>query len=52
MYMAKKGAGSFINGQRLSLKVNETPEKSLRILALKSHLSKETQSFIDNLAKY
>jgi len=51
IYMAKKGEGSFKNGQRLPLQVNETPEKSLRIVASKSHLSEETQSFIDKLAK-
>ena len=51
MYKAKKGDGAFKNGQRLPLEVNETPEKSLRVVASKSHLSEETQAFIDEVAK-
>jgi len=51
MYKAKKGDGAFKNGQKLPLEVNETPEKSLKVVASKSHLSEETQAFIDNLAK-
>ncbi|RLA76942.1 MAG: 3'(2'),5'-bisphosphate nucleotidase [Epsilonproteobacteria bacterium] len=51
MYKAKKGSGAFKNGQELPLEVNEMPEKSLRVVASKSHLSKETQSFIDEVAK-
>jgi len=51
MYKAKKGGGAFKNGQRLPLEVNETPEKSLRVVASKSHLSEETQAFIDDVAK-
>jgi len=51
MYKAKKGDGAFKNGQRLPLEVNETPGKSLRVVASKSHLSEETQAFIDEVAK-
>ncbi len=51
MYKAKKGEGAFKNGQKLPLVVNETPEISLRVVASKSHLSEETQSFIDEVAK-
>ena len=51
MYKAKKGEGAFKNGQKLPLEVNETPEKSLKVVASKSHLSEETQAFIDDLAK-
>ncbi|WP_373033809.1 3'(2'),5'-bisphosphate nucleotidase CysQ, partial [Sulfurovum sp.] len=51
MYKAKKGDGAFKNGQKLPLEVNKTPEKSLRVVASKSHLSEETQAFIDNVAK-
>lgn len=51
MYKAKKGNGAFKNGLRLPLGVNETPEKSLRVVASKSHLSEETQAFIDEVAK-
>jgi len=51
MYKAKKGEGAFKNGERLPLEMNKTPEKSLRVIASKSHLSEETQAFIDDLAK-
>ena len=51
MYKAKKGDGAFKNGKKLPLEVNETPEKSLRVVASKSHLSEETQTFIDDVAK-
>ncbi len=51
MYKAKKGDGAFKNNQKLPLEVNETPEKSLKVVASKSHLSEETQAFIDDLAK-
>lgn len=49
MYKAKKGSGAFKNEQKLPLKVNKTPEKTLRVVASKSHLSEETQTFIDAL---
>lgn len=51
MYKAKKGDGAFKNGHKLPLITNETPEKSLRVVASKSHLSDETQAFIDEVAK-
>ena len=51
MYKAKKGTGAYKNGEKLPLVVNETPEKSLRVVASKSHLSEETQAFIDDVAK-
>ena len=51
MYKAKKGAGAFKNGKKLPLKRNATPELSLNVVASKSHLSEETQAFIDGLAK-
>ncbi len=51
MNKAKKGEGTFKNNQKLSLKINETPEKSLRVVTSKSHLSEETQAFIDDVAK-
>jgi len=50
MYKAKKGGGAFKNGRKLPLEVNRSPEKSLRVVASKSHLSDETQEFIDELA--
>ncbi len=49
MYKAKKGIGAFKNGQHLPLETNSTPEKSLKVVASKSHLSEETQEFIDAL---
>lgn len=51
MYKAKKGEGAYKNNQKLPLELNETPEKSLRVVASKSHLSEETQAFIDDVAK-
>ena len=51
MYKAKKGIGAFKNDQALPLQVNSTPERSLKVVASKSHLSQETQDFIDSLLK-
>lgn len=51
MYKAKKGNGAFKNNQKLPLKVNEAPKESLKVVASKSHLSEETQAFIDEVAK-
>lgn len=51
MYVSKQGEGAFKNGQKLPLMTNNTPEKSLSVVASKSHLSEETQAFIDDLAK-
>ena len=51
MYKAKKGVGAFKNGQKLPFEINKTPAKSLRVVASKSHLSEDTQAFIDALAK-
>ena len=49
MYKAKKGQGAFKNNQKLPLHVNKTPQEKLRVVASKSHLSEETQAFIDAL---
>ncbi len=49
MYKAKKGEGAFRNGDKLPLKINQHPEEKLYVVASKSHLSQETQEFIDNL---
>jgi len=51
MYKAKKGEGAFKNNQKLPLIVNNSPEKSFKVVASKSHLSEETQAFIDEIAK-
>jgi 3'(2'), 5'-bisphosphate nucleotidase len=49
MYKAKKGEGAFKNGAKLPLQINAHPEEKLSVVASKSHLSKETQEFIDAL---
>ena len=49
MYSAKKGEGAFLNGQKLPLKTNDAPKEKLYVVASKSHLSEETQDFIDAL---
>ena len=49
MYNAKKGEGAFKNGQKLPLYVNDTPQEKLNVVASKSHLSQETQEFINAL---
>ena len=49
MYKAKEGEGAFKNNQKLPLHTNQNPKEKLSVVASKSHLSKETQEFIDNL---
>lgn len=49
MYSAKKDEGAFLNGDRLPLKINKNKSKKLYVVASKSHLSEDTQKFIDNL---
>ena len=49
MYKAKKGEGAFKNDQKLPLHVNSAPKEKLVVIASKSHLSEETQNFIDAL---
>lgn len=49
MYWAKKGEGAYKNGEKLPLHVNTSPSEKLFVVASKSHLSKETQAFIDAL---
>ena len=49
MYSAKKGEGAFLNGQKLPLRTNENMAQKLYVVASKSHLSQETQAFIDAL---
>jgi len=49
MYSAKKGEGAYKNSKKLPLHVNDNPKEKLRVVASKSHLSEETQEFIDNL---
>lgn len=49
MYIAKKGEGAFLNGQKLPLNINDNKKDKLYVVASKSHLSQETQEFINNL---
>jgi len=49
MYKAKKGEGAYKNNQKLPLQTNPNPNEKLYVVASKSHLSPETQEFIDNL---
>ncbi len=49
IYWAKKELGAFKNNEKLPIKVNKKPEEKLYVVASKSHLSEETQEFIDNL---
>ena len=49
MYSAKEGSGAYKNGERLPLFTNSNPEKKMKVVASKSHLSEETQAFIDAL---
>ena len=49
IYYSKKGYGAYKNGQRLPLKINNNPKKRLVVVASKSHLSIDTQKFIDTL---
>jgi 3'(2'), 5'-bisphosphate nucleotidase len=51
LYSAKEGESAFKNGKKLPLQVNDAPDRYLRVVASKSHLSKETQVFINELAK-
>ena len=51
IYKAKKGEGAYKNGIRLPLKHNPEPERILNVVASKSHLSADTQAFIDGLAE-
>ena len=49
LYYAKKGEGAFKNGNKLPLKINNNPKEELYVVVSKSHLSNETQLFIDKL---
>ena len=49
MYAAKKGQGAFKNGEKLPLRTNPDLSEKMSVVASKSHLSEETQAFIDAL---
>lgn len=49
MYSAKQNQGAFKDGHKLPMYINNNPKEKLSVVASKSHLSSETQEFIDNL---
>lgn len=49
MYTAKKGEGAYKNGQKLPLHVKNGTTKKPTVVVSRSHLSLETQEFIDTL---
>lgn len=49
IYYAKQNHGAFKDGQRLPIYTNNNIKEKLTVVASKSHLSSETQEFIDNL---
>jgi 3'(2'), 5'-bisphosphate nucleotidase len=50
-YWAKQGRGAFKDGQRLPLKA-ESQRNTYKIVASRSHMSNETQVFIDSINTY
>lgn len=51
IYWAKQGDGAYKDGLKLPLVKNYELSKVVRVVASKSHLSTETQDYIDELAK-
>jgi len=49
MYKAKLGEGAYKNNQKLPSVVNNDTKQNITVVASKSHLSTETQEFIDTL---
>jgi 3'(2'), 5'-bisphosphate nucleotidase len=49
IYYAKQNESAYKNNQKLPLKTNPNPKEKLSVVASKSHLSSETQEFIDSL---
>jgi 3'(2'), 5'-bisphosphate nucleotidase len=49
IYYAQKNKGAFKNDQPLPMTINMRPKEKLKVVASKSHLSGETQKFIDDL---
>jgi len=49
IYTAQKGKGAYKNGHKLPLIRNQDPQEKLNVVASKSHLSEETQKFINTL---
>lgn len=49
IYYAKEKCGAYKNNDKLPLHVNENPKEYLTIVASRSHVSAQTQEFIDKL---
>ena len=49
LYYAKKNEGAYLNNNKLPLKENNNKNEIMYVVASKSHLSEETQKFIDKL---
>ena len=50
IYYAKNGSGAYKNGRQISIKTNNTSNKELKVAVSSSHLTYETQKFIDKLS--
>lgn len=50
MYTAVKGQGAFLNGSRISVSMKKLTEPNLKVVASRSHMSQETQDFVDDLS--
>jgi len=51
LYSAEMGVGAFKNGERLPLIDEHDKKRVMRVVASKSHLTPETQEFIDTLSQ-
>ncbi|QKF81079.1 3'(2'),5'-bisphosphate nucleotidase CysQ [Halarcobacter ebronensis] len=49
LYWAKEGEGAFKNGIKLPIKINKNKKSLLHVVSSRSHQTKQTQEFIDNL---
>lgn len=49
IYWAKKGSGAYKNAQKLPLQINTHQEDTLYVALSRSHVTQETQKFIDTL---
>ena len=50
IYYAKNGSGAYKNGRQISIKTNNTSTTELKVAVSSSHLTDETQKFIDKLS--
>ena len=49
IYYAKNGSGAYKNGSQMSIKTNNTSNTELKVAVSSSHLTDQTQKFIDKL---